>query len=310
MSKNVCFKTYSKLDLILKDTLGMLPKVDAIEDLFKAWFRMNKSMYTNSMKSLPARILTIDHTFKVTSNVGMFRQGDNKEWVKLYNSLFVALNKRKQIVTWHFTQGEKFSLVRDILDKLKERENFKIEMVLLDNCCKYDLVINDIFGNQIFIKLDPFHGIQRITSTIRKKHPFHQQLCSDLHNLLRHPTDLSSKRRTVETASKEIILELLDRIVAKWESLEFMLDERSLITMETREAFLNLRKHISKGCLSNIPAGCSTSVNENLHKYLNKPWALSLQRLYSPFFSTIGMKGLEWSSVQTMKRVKCLDLED
>ena len=62
----VCFTTsnQSMIDLILKDVISMLPKVDAIEDLFKAWFRMNKSTYTNSMKS--ARILTIDHTFKVS----------------------------------------------------------------------------------------------------------------------------------------------------------------------------------------------------------------------------------------------------
>ena len=35
-------------------------------------------------------------------------------------------------------------------------------------------------------------------------------------------------------------------------------------------AITNLKRHILKGCLSNIPPGCTTSANENLHKNLNK----------------------------------------
>ena len=196
----------------------------------------------------------------------MFRSGDEKKWVKLYNSLFLALNEKKQVLTWHFTQGEKFEFVKDILSKLKERDNFEVEMFLLDNCCKWDLLIKDVFGNEILVKLDPFHAIQRITSTIRKKHPFHKEICNDLRNLLRDHFDLSSKTRTRATAPKEVILERLDKIVARWESLEYLLEDRSLITVETREAIWNLRKHIQKGCLSDIPAGCSTGANENLHR--------------------------------------------
>lgn len=57
------------LESILHAILGMLPSVDAIEDLFKAWFRLNKTLYTDSMKSLPTKVLTIDHTFKVSQGV-------------------------------------------------------------------------------------------------------------------------------------------------------------------------------------------------------------------------------------------------
>jgi hypothetical protein len=35
----------------------------------------------------------------------------------------------------------------------------------------------------------------------------------------------------------------------------------------------NIRKHIELGCLSNIPPGYSTSINESLHEKINKYFA-------------------------------------
>ena len=54
-----------KIKEISKLWIKILPKRDCLEDLFKAWFRKNKENLIKEMASLPASIVTIDHTFKV-----------------------------------------------------------------------------------------------------------------------------------------------------------------------------------------------------------------------------------------------------
>ena len=43
-----------------------------------------------------------------------------------------------------------------------------------------------------------------------------------------------------------------------------------LVTQETFQATENLRVHVRKGCLSNIPPGCGTAWNEYIHRILNR----------------------------------------
>ena len=53
------------LEEIKKAILEMILKPDALEDLFKHWFRENEHMLNSKMSALNATILTADHTFKV-----------------------------------------------------------------------------------------------------------------------------------------------------------------------------------------------------------------------------------------------------
>ena len=107
------------------------------------------------------------------------QQGDQRRWFKLFNSLIIVMNQDKQIVSWHFTKSEKFDFIKDLMVRLKEHNFEDINMVILDNCCKWENKLTELFGD-VNIKLDPFHAIQRITKTIRKKHPFHNHICADL----------------------------------------------------------------------------------------------------------------------------------
>ena len=104
-------------------------------------------------------------------------------WVRLYNSLFVVMNEWKQIVSWYFTKKESFSFAQEVLGQLEIGND--IEYFIIDNCCKWKAKIKELFGENIKVKLDPFHGIQRITSTIRKTNRHHSRLCADLQSLLR-----------------------------------------------------------------------------------------------------------------------------
>lgn len=175
------------------------------------------------------------------------------------------MNENKEILSWHFTKKEKFDFVEDLLSRLKGRVGEELEFFILDNCCKWKNKITSIFGANVLIKLDPFHAIQRIVETLRKKHPFHKQMCQDLQKLLRSEGD-SGPLRKEQTAEPNLIMKRLNGIVKKWEALEFILLDQSLITVETRQSILNLQKHIQSGCLSGIPAGCSSGANENLHR--------------------------------------------
>ena len=40
--------------------------------------------------------------------------------------------------------------------------------------------------------------------------------------------------------------------------------------LRTAKEIANLRLHIQKGCLSNLPPGCGTEINEQLHRLLHR----------------------------------------
>ena len=135
------------------------------------------------------------------------------------------LNENKQVISWHFTKKEQFSFVEDILKRLHERNGTNIELFILDNCCKWGANIKRVFGN-VSIKLDPFHAIQRITSTIRKAHPFHKQMVNDLEGLLRQNGDsgVNRKEATIESTT---IMNRLHNVVEKWTKLEHLVPNAS-----------------------------------------------------------------------------------
>lgn len=58
---------------------------------------------------------------------------------------------------------------------LKERVatlGTKITVVYIDNCCQLAKLIREVLGEDVEIKLDPLHAIQRLVTTIPKSHPY------------------------------------------------------------------------------------------------------------------------------------------
>lgn len=119
------------------------------------------------------------------------------------------------------------------------------------------------------IKLDLFHAVQRVTSTLDKRHPLFRSFCDDLRGTFRREGDSGSKR-TMSTPDSDKIEANLKSLVRKWSSVEALLLGKPLMNHETRKAISNLLRHVEKGCLSAIPVGYSTGMNENLHKNLNR----------------------------------------
>ena len=87
--------------------------------------------------------------------------------------------------------------------------------ILVDSCCSQRLKLKSIFGNETKVKLDIFHGVQRITRKIPKRHPFFLDCMRDLKMVFRAPTDIG-KKRAKDTPDPHTLIESINNFVKKW----------------------------------------------------------------------------------------------
>ena len=204
-------------------------------------------------------------------NIGVKRKADG-DWVKQFNSLFVVLNEKHEVVTWKLTKREQFDLIRSLLEQLRDRPNLNakdIKFFIIDNCCTWRAKIQEVFGEDTKIYLDLFHATQRLTKTIVKIHNFQANCKHDCSMLFRCDDDKGPERLKA-TPPKEVLLANLDRFAAKWRHISDTSSEEPLFRESFEKEVANLKKHIMQGCLSDIPPGYSTSINESLHQKINQ----------------------------------------
>ena len=96
--------------------------------------------------------------------------------------------------------------------------------------------------------------------SISKKDSYGKQFSSELSLNLRRNGDLGTERTTSTPGSDEIEANL-ERLLFSW---------KDRLSKETLHQLECLRKHIQKGCLSDIPPGCGTEKNERLHRHINR----------------------------------------
>ena len=103
-------------------------------DLITNCFAENRDIYTHAMASLgTSAFISIDHTFKVTANLGYLRH-----WISLYNSLFIVLNNVGQVLAWKFTQTTSIDEAANLLQSLfmrLQRSSSPCQAIYVDNCC-------------------------------------------------------------------------------------------------------------------------------------------------------------------------------
>ena len=202
----------STLELIGKP----IPSNDILCKCFVVEFLLNRDSYNLHMSSIAInKYISIDHTFKVASNIGYVR-ADGK-WITLYNSLFIVMNEHGQVVSWQFTRTTSLDDVASQLESVKKlRSHFWLPpyTILVDNCCSQRPKLMKIFGDTSIIKLDIFHASQRITQKLPKRHPFYSACICDLKMVFRSPTDIG-KLRTQNTPPPNILLEQLDNFLKK-----------------------------------------------------------------------------------------------
>ena len=186
------------------------------------------------MSRLPARWMSCDHTFKSIANIGYKRPSDGK-WMKLYNSVFCILNEKAEVLQWQFTRSENFHEISAMFSDLRRRlqyQNTLLEMIIIDNCCKWKEGLNRLFPGTP-IKLDLFHAVQWFVKTLSKRNPYHRAVCRDYGLIFRELKDLG-ERRTMPTPEPSVILHNLDQFLGKWK--EFTHKGNQIITGKGEKA--------------------------------------------------------------------------
>ena len=93
-----------------------------------------------------------------------------------------------------------------------------------------------------------------------------KELLTDFRMTLRQVGDIGHERQK-PTAQPSAIQRRIQAFKEKWANIEIA--EAPALSAETLEAIGNLLRHVEKGCLSEVPAGCGTNRNERLHRNLN-----------------------------------------
>ena len=174
-------------------------------------------LYHKRMCQMRASSLSADHTFKVSANIGFWCEG---KWIQLYDSLFIVMNEIGIVLAWKLCKGTAFDKVKDLLTSLKDRLASKgcfVNHFYIDNCCQWRHKLNSVF-DEVSIKLDPFHAIQRVVTKIPKKggsgplQKLRTQMLHDFKLILRDPTDHGMKR-SKSTPSVSIIEKNIDNFL-------------------------------------------------------------------------------------------------
>ena len=189
----------------------------------------------------------------------------------------MVLNEEHLVVSWQLAEKEKFDVIKELLTNLKTRlddHDADVRFFIIDNCCKWRHKIQELFGENVIVLLDLFHAVQRITSTMNKRHSLFNDCVKELKLVFRDRHDTGDKR-TTRAPEKEIISQNLDRFVEKWSHIArtSQAGGDDLFRANFLQHIKNLKEHISSGCLSGIPPGYSTSINESLHEKLNDLFA-------------------------------------
>lgn len=129
----------------------------------------------------------------------------------------------------------------------------------MDDCCHVKNLYEHVFPG-VKLRLDIFHACSRVLQTIPKSDSARQQFSKEFSLIFRRNGDLGEER-TMSTPDPDEIEANLERLLFVW---------RQKLTVDTIHQIENLRKHIQKGCLSDIPVACGTEKNERLHRHLNR----------------------------------------
>ena len=253
-----------------------IPSNDLITRCVIINFLENEHFYKLEMLKVEVKhCLRLDHTFKVALNIGFLRS-DGK-WITQYGSVFLVLNDEGQVLTWQLTNSTSFDEVMPLLTALKKRIQNRPLIIYVDNCCQVKKKLQAIFGEDVIVKLDLFHAVQRVTRVMSKKHALFHTCMQDLRMIFREPTDIWEKR-TMKTPSSVQIESNLNNFLTKWKLAEvngqYVLNEKVIVQLQS------LRMHAKRGCLSDIVVSGGTGRNEALHRHVN------------PHFSHSGRMGI------------------
>ncbi len=259
------------------DDIALWPSHDLLEDMFLYTYRSLSHLYKAKLEDVSASLLSMDHTFKVCSNIGHICKSSGK-WITLYDSLIALMNEDGYVLGYKLTASTAFAAAEPLMLTIKNRlppESLNGLLIIIDNCCAWKKKLIDVFGSAIEVKLDLFHAVQRITKTIPKHFLVRRVFLQDLRNVFRQAED-DGEDRKYPTPEPSVLKKNLEDLQSKYDKVEA--DGIKILNSATLTAISNLTTHIEKGCLSNIPPGAGTNQNERLHRLLNES-AIAVSRI-------------------------------
>lgn len=147
------------------------------------------------------------------------------------------------------------------------------EGIVLDNCCSVKNKFKNIFGDDVVIKLDIFHAIQRIIVQIPKRQSnaamqrTRRIMIKELRLCFRKNSDIGHIRKE-KTPSPEELENNFHRFLKRWETE--VIDDINVLPPTAVNEVYNLLHHVRSSCLSDIPPGVGTNRNERLHRKMRK----------------------------------------
>jgi len=123
-----CFKT-------------LAPSDDFVKKCYAYNYSVNAHLYKEQMTVVGFNYISCDRTFKTATNIGFFK---DKKWTKLFDSLFMALNGKGQVLSYKFCNGTAYEQVDDVFKALFKR-NSNVSCIYVDNCCNWRNNINQVF---------------------------------------------------------------------------------------------------------------------------------------------------------------------
>lgn len=135
------------------------------------------------------------------------------------------------------------------------------------------ITIKSIFGNNVVIKLDIFHAIQRIVSQIPKRQPnavmrrTRRTMVTELRLCFRRSSDIGHVRKE-KTPTPEELENNFHNFMKKWQTE--VIDGINVLPPTAVNEINNVLNHVRSGCLSDIPQGIGTNRNERLHRKMRK----------------------------------------
>ena len=263
-SSETLSKTMDLNERFYTSELYSFPSHFKLTDIFLSQFQRKQTLYENEMAkcALGTTAISCDHTFKISKFVGASRGCDNT-FVKQFQNLFVVLNDSRVIIGWRLTRTTAFEEIRDLLEHVRDIIGEPgLKLVIVDDCCKVRALYQSVFPG-VKVKLDLFHGVQRVTRTIPKGNEFSARFSKEFGQIFRANGDVGD-RRTSPTPQPNILNENLNNFLKRWKDI---LEENNL--GKTLIVIENLRKHIDHGCLSGSEPREGTECNESLHHTLN-----------------------------------------
>ena len=183
--------------------------------LFTSFYHQNEQFVTSEMVKLSGSTISLDHTFKVSSNVELFHLN---KWSIQYDSLLLVLNESGQVLAWQLARSTSFKEVYTLLKSVYYRDTEETKEIYIDNCYLWLKNLQLMFGTSIRIKLDLFHAIKRLTKEPPKfsTSKVLWKQCKEDFRVKFRENNAFGKDRLKATPTKEKMIEKLEHFRRAW----------------------------------------------------------------------------------------------